>query len=313
MPMPRRRFEEVYNETETDEPTLSPTGTPTSGPTVSSGAFGSDDAYDHSELFFDMTKYSMKVHSCASFTGYDLSQYGEENSHDEQEEMANRTSTYVSYRLCPTESCQDDGWNGCRNVYGNYMVPLESYLEAVLEGDDQKEEEQLEEYCNYCKECEYIYKYMGATCSYYDACENYGSVCYEGAEGEEGEGEGEEEAREEEINYREFAECTAVEVYVPEEEEGAYGYGGRKLEEGMEQVFLQIYCDGGSSLKIGMYSDEDCTTYIGDQYDMSEVTGLNITESDLEDDVMSTNCVSCAPTVRRISKVRCPVQNFIHV
>merc|ERR1712086_94946 len=59
------------------------------------------------------------------------------------------------------------------------------------------------------------------------------------------------------------------------------------------QVYLQIYCDGGTTLKIGIYSDEDCSEFIGDQYDMAEITGLNITESDLEDE-LTTECVSCS-------------------
>lgn len=295
--IPVRKLEDYDEEevngtaTPTATPSLNPTVSPSVSPTRSSGAFGSDDTYDHSELFFDMSKFSLKVHSCASFTESEVAAYaGGSGDGSGDGENSNRTSTFVSYRLCPTESCSDDGWNGCRQVYGNYMVPVEEYLESKMEGEERNEDEKLEEYCGYCNQCNYLYTNFGFSCDYFDSCAGYDSVCY-GEEGEEGEEE-EEEERDEEIRYQEFAECTAVDIYEAGDDDGR-----RKLDEGMDQVYLQIYCDGGTSLKIGMYSDEDCTSYIGDQYSMFDVTGLNITETDLEEDVMSTNCISCTPEV----------------
>uniref|UniRef100_A0A7S3QCK4 Uncharacterized protein n=1 Tax=Chaetoceros debilis TaxID=122233 RepID=A0A7S3QCK4_9STRA len=252
--------------------------------TSASSAFGSDDAYDHSELFFDMSKFSMKVHSCASITGLNIDEMGGSGSGDGEEdnEWVNKTSTVVNYRLCPTESCSSDGWQGCRNVYGNYMVSVGDYLESK----QQYNEEASEQLCDKCNWCTWAYTNLGYECDIYDDCADV----YCPAEGEE-DAEEEEGESAEEIEYQEFAECTAVDIYV--EEEQANDYYRRKLDEGDNQVFLQIYCDGGTTLKLGIYSDEDCSEYIGDQYDMAEITGLNITESDLENE-LSSDCVSCS-------------------
>jgi len=260
-----------------------------------SSAFGSDDAYDLSEYFFDMSKFSLKVHSCASITGLNIDEYSNSGSQSEDEdggdnEWVNKTSTVVNYRLCPSDTCNSDGWSGCRNVYGNYMVSVEKYLESKM----QYKEEASEQMCDKCNWCDWAYSNLGYECDIYEECQSF-SCPEDSAEGEEGDDGEEEQEREEEIEYHQFAECTAVDIYVEEEADGADYYGRRKLEEEAEdnQVYLQIYCDGGTTLKIGIYSDEDCSEFIGDQYDMAEITGLNITESDLEDE-LTTECVSCS-------------------
>eukprot|EP00554_Chaetoceros_debilis_P004442 CAMPEP_0194095142 /NCGR_PEP_ID=MMETSP0149-20130528/56674_1 /TAXON_ID=122233 /ORGANISM="Chaetoceros debilis, Strain MM31A-1" /LENGTH=509 /DNA_ID=CAMNT_0038781079 /DNA_START=35 /DNA_END=1564 /DNA_ORIENTATION=+ len=260
-----------------------------------SSAFGSDDAYDLSEYFFDMSKFSLKVHSCASITGLNIDEYSNSGSQSEDEdggdnEWVNKTSTVVNYRLCPSDTCNSDGWSGCRNVYGNYMVSVEKYLESKM----QYKEEASEQMCDKCNWCDWAYSNLGYECDIYEECQSF-SCPEDSAEGEEGDDGEEEQEREEENEYQQFAECTAVDIYVEEEADGADYYGRRKLEEEAEdnQVYLQIYCDGGTTLKIGIYSDEDCSEFIGDQYDMAEITGLNITESDLEDE-LTTECVSCS-------------------
>ena len=165
------------------------------------------------------------------------------------------------------------------------MVSVGDYLESK----QRYNEEASEQLCDKCNWCTWAYTNLGYECDIYDDCADV----YCAAEGEES-AEEEEGGSAEEIEYQEFAECTAVDIYV--EEEQANDYYRRKLDEGDNQVFLQIYCDGGTTLKLGIYSDEDCSDYIGDQYDMAEITGLNITENDLEDELTS-DCVSCSESV----------------
>ncbi len=265
-----------------------------------SGAWGSDDAYDLSEYFFDMSKYSLKVHSCASITGINPDELGREDSRDDSgsrdDEWANKTTAVINYRLCPTTTCQDDSWQGCRNVYGNYMISVKQYLEGKKEGEGN--EEQNEELCQKCNWCDWAYTKFSYQCDIFEECQSVSCTEEEDNE-EEGKGSGD---REEEIELHEFAECTAVDIYVEEAVEEAdnstyYGYR-RKLdeEEDANQVYLQIYCDGGSTLKLGIFSDEDCTNYIGDTYDISETTGLNLTEDVLADELTS-DCESCSASV----------------
>ena len=154
-----------YEAEETEEEAETSTSTNYAKP------WGSDDEYDYSALTnFDISKFSLKVHSCKSLSNFDLNEFveeaeaeyeaGEQNNEVREEEDLEGivypfTGTpMVNFRLCPTDTCQDDTWKGCRNVFGNYMIPLEDYMEATSEHI----EEEVEEYCDYCKQCMYFYK-----------------------------------------------------------------------------------------------------------------------------------------------------------
>lgn len=113
-----------------------------------------------------------------------------------------------------------------------------------------------------------------------------------------------------EINYEEYLECTAVEkTYYQKyynktqyyEQEVAYqnGYNRRAEEENDDNVYLKIFCDG--SIKIGIFSDDECTNYIGETTTIYKETGLNIVENELQADYMDNKCVSCAKSVSNIS------------
>ncbi len=197
-----------------------------------------------------MSQYSLKVHSCATLSGINPDEldklpdnYGKKRngrSNRKRDEWANRNTTVINYRLCPTDTCQSgDDWDGCDNEYGNYMVSVKEFLES--REDDN---------------------------------------------GKRGKGK-------DEIEYHEFAECKAVDIYEAERRNlGWWGSDDYSTNYDDKKVYLQIYCDGGDTLKIGIYSDDDCSNYVGDRYDISKITGLNVTESDLEDELTS-DCVSC--------------------
>lgn len=198
-------------------------------------AFQGDDAYDFSDIFFDISKYSIKFHSCATIKDLELDNFLEEEEEDDdgndaaqyynnegEEEEAEEeddgekypytTTQVINYRLCPSDTCQDNSWKGCRTNYGNYMIGMEDYFEA----QEEYIEEVFEQYCDYCAQCLYMYKYFNAQCEYYDECEEYSSVCYEQEEEEcdddgkcNNQDDGEDE---EEVTFQDFMECKEVEV-----------------------------------------------------------------------------------------------------
>jgi len=154
------------------------------------------------------------------------------------------------------------------------MITLEDYFEIT----EQHLEEELEEYCDYCKQCNYFYKFFNATCQYYSECEAYKNVCYDN-DGDDGA---------EQIDYQELLECTAVEKSYYKQ------YYNRRTEEGEEyeeNVYLKIFCDG--SIKIGIFSDDECTNYIGETTTIYQSTGMKVLEDDLETDFMNHDCIHC--------------------
>ncbi len=256
-------------------------------------AWGSDDEYNYNDLTFDLTQFSLKMHSCRSLTDFDIDSLNQEQVEakeyewEELKEISYPFSgvPYVNFRLCPTLTCHDEDWKGCRGTYGNYMISLEEYFQIT----ETHLEEELEEYCDYCSKCNYFYKYFNATCQYYDECETYGNVCNDnggddGDDGDDGVGE---------VQYEDLFECTAVEK--------SYYYqqnNNRRTEEEEEydeNVYLKIFCDG--SIKIGIFSDDECTNYIGQTTTIYQSTGMKILEDDLETDFMNHNCIHCGKSV----------------
>ena len=316
------------------------------------------DDYYFNETTFDLSKFSLKYHSCASLSFFSI-ESGEDNEYniddtavdDANEQMDDyygyqgmRSQQYpystpqvINFHLCPADSCQDDSWSGCQTVYGNYLITLEDYIEAQKEYNN----EYMEQYCDYCYQCIYFYQNFGAYCNYYDSCADYQSSCEGGNVNNENGGE-----QDEEIDYTDYVQCTEVDVLedaeyyhycsyckkceyfannfngecdnyeicqnyksscyenrrLDEEDNNNAEEGGDDLYEGdkvNDLVYLKMYCDG--SLKIGMFSDDQCYDYIGDKFSIYNTTGLVVDEEDyydVESQIIKKDCISCSPKVR---------------
>jgi hypothetical protein len=94
---------------------------------------------------FDMTSKAFKYAGCASIKSYD-----EEYAMESETNDPFKTQTYVTFRLCPADSCNKYSLMGCSKNYGEYVVEMESYLESIMEYYSQR----YEEYCEYCLTCD---------------------------------------------------------------------------------------------------------------------------------------------------------------
>eukprot|EP00588_Corethron_pennatum_P014386 CAMPEP_0194279264 /NCGR_PEP_ID=MMETSP0169-20130528/13831_1 /TAXON_ID=218684 /ORGANISM="Corethron pennatum, Strain L29A3" /LENGTH=463 /DNA_ID=CAMNT_0039023665 /DNA_START=213 /DNA_END=1604 /DNA_ORIENTATION=+ len=57
----------------------------------------------------------------------------------------------VRFRLCPSETCNDNSATGCKNGYGDYVIDLNQYLEAYLENKIEVQEKLCDDVANYDK------------------------------------------------------------------------------------------------------------------------------------------------------------------
>jgi len=93
------------------------------------------------EYQVDLSGYSLKFMKCQFVKAYD-----DELAEQEDIDTVLGTKRFVIFRLCPQGSC-----SACNYGYGEYLAPMDEYLEAVVE---YRQEEQ-QEYCNTCQEtCE---------------------------------------------------------------------------------------------------------------------------------------------------------------
>lgn len=179
----------------------------------------------------------------------------------------------ISYRACPSDSCSENSWQGCKKEYGQFLIDMDEYLELRK----QSLEDQAEQYCYFCKFCVYFNNNFG-NCEKYDSCEFYMDVC---------EGEQEEE---EAFDYDDFLSCTAVDLVNNGDDDQ-----GNDDDQAITQVYLGTYCDG--TIKIGMFYDEYCSWRVP-QGTFGETiynaTGYNIDEDIIEEDFTDTACLSCS-------------------
>eukprot|EP00527_Entomoneis_sp_CCMP2396_P004380 CAMPEP_0198142852 /NCGR_PEP_ID=MMETSP1443-20131203/5527_1 /TAXON_ID=186043 /ORGANISM="Entomoneis sp., Strain CCMP2396" /LENGTH=848 /DNA_ID=CAMNT_0043805957 /DNA_START=39 /DNA_END=2585 /DNA_ORIENTATION=+ len=105
------------------------------------------------EFGFDIDSYAIKYTGCHVAKGYN-----QQIAETENFETVLGADHYVTFRLCPVESCDStDGYKyGCSKNYGEYMILLDEYIEALQEFREAKKE-------NFCQYCEYCAAVKGYT------------------------------------------------------------------------------------------------------------------------------------------------------
>lgn len=91
------------------------------------------------EYQVDISSYSVKFEKCQFIKSYD-----DDLAQNEESDTVLATKRFVVFRLCPNNSC-----SSCNYGYGEYIVDLETYLEATVQYQQQVQQEM----CNACAEC----------------------------------------------------------------------------------------------------------------------------------------------------------------
>jgi hypothetical protein len=259
-----------------------------------------EEEVDYGEFGFDVTAFSVKYTGCSA-----IMTYSDEAAKEADTVLA--AERFVVFRLCPTDSCNKYDAKGCSSNYGEYVLEMGDYLETMA----QYNEEKLQGYCEYCQQC---YEAQGQdaeeeqaaeeeedaaeedgqerkrrldeqaaadnqaagddaadACS--SVCADYATLC--DVEGEEAEGE-----EEEQYEAADFFECAQFE----NENDGSVYY-------------LGPHCSNDAfSIVIGVYSDEDCNTYVGNEISVYDATGIDLSALDLSG-YYPHDCQSCKEAV----------------
>lgn len=257
---------------------------------------------DWDDFGFEVDQYSVKYTGCSAIKTYS----------DEQAEDGNviQAKRFVVFRLCPSDTCNKYTTEGCSEDYGEYVLEMGDYLETMA----QYQEERNQNYCEYCEAC--VDAQMGnnnnrrrldqgddaaaadgddaaaadgddavaaqgddAFVDCYEVCSDYNSICNENNNQANGD---DAQEQQEEVNIQEFFECVGV-----------------QNENNGNQYFLGPHCDNdGFTIVIGLYSDEECNTYIGHEYDVYQATGIDLSEVDMSF-FYPHDCYSCQENVSK--------------
>mmetsp|Transcript_6553 Transcript_6553/g.11395 ORF Transcript_6553/g.11395 Transcript_6553/m.11395 type:complete len:406 (+) Transcript_6553:79-1296(+) len=210
---------------------------------------------------------------------------------DDEEDVRISTQRLVRFRLCPSDTCTMESAGGCDSGYGDYVIDMDSYLEAYFEAIEQDQE----------YSCEYEKEYGDCICDGENADDGFDEEiceydCYM-AKGMEycvdnNPYNDDEEEEEEEMELREMAECRELEVEDDEDRKK------RRLEEDEEEVayYVGAYCsDSGSSIHLGVFTEETCSQFADDDGGRSTyyslMAGKSLPYSDTT--MIGTECMSC--------------------
>jgi len=175
---------------------------------------------EEEEQEIDLSGYTVKYVKCQFVKSYD-----DELAEDEEAGTVLATNRFIIFRLCPSESCTYN--------YGEYLVDMDAYLESAVE----YHQEQQEEMCNYCDE----------VCAADDdgggrklrklqqdvSCDTCVDECNDIANMEDNGY----------VDASNFVQCQQI----AEQDDGTAYYAGA------------MCANSGAKIKIGVFSDEDCS------------------------------------------------------
>lgn len=233
-----------------------------------------DDTY--SNYGFDISSYSLKYAGCSA-----ISTYSDELAQDEDATTVFDTQQYVIFRFCPSNKCQEKSTYGCMSDYGEYMVPIATWLDIMKDYRD----EEFQRYCEYCQTCAQNNRkledgYYNAAnddgnaaaatddgnnnsntnyCAYSSDCSGYQNVCNYDAG----------------VDYSKFFECKEFDVSDD------------------FTLYIGPHCaKDKTTIVLGAFTDDACTKYAGNKYDLGTLTGMKLTSSDLEQ-YYTSDCIPC--------------------
>lgn len=262
------------------------------------------EAYYGADLSW-LPNYSIKVQGCH--------QVHEWNSEvDEQEDVRVRTKRLLRFRLCPAESCGNDGAYGCsgeNQSYGDYVVGLDVFLLNYLDWIESEASRECEEWA--WKKCNCYDDDKKDDAFNQDQCEwqcwyKYGkSECYVDYTADD-------DGHANNFNIENYMQCS---VWYPP------GYNGRKLEEDngndgddgggvdygdvdygdvdapIQPYYIGPYCsEKGQSVFLGLFKDDSCTEFAdnnGGTLAFAKLTGGQQMPYSYESALISNKCLSC--------------------
>jgi hypothetical protein len=240
-----------------------------------------EEANDNGEIDYTwVANMSLKFQGC-----YHTQTWNDEANGDEDVRIS--TQRLIRFRLCPSDTCTTDNAAGCSAGYGDYIIDMETYLQAYFQAVQQDQEYN----CEYEKQndCACDGENQGddfdeEICEY-DCYMNKGmEYCVDRNPYEE---EGQEQEKQEDWDFEKMAECQQYNF--------ENNNNNRKLEE-EAQYFIGAYCsENGGHIYMGLFTDDTCSQF-ADNYGGRETFstlsyGKSLPYSDTT--MIGTECMSC--------------------
>mmetsp|Transcript_33908 Transcript_33908/g.38575 ORF Transcript_33908/g.38575 Transcript_33908/m.38575 type:complete len:381 (+) Transcript_33908:86-1228(+) len=215
--------------------------------------------------------YSLKFQGCHLVQQWN-------NDADEDDELRIEKKRLIRFRLCPTDSCTVSDAAGCGDGYGDYVLDLNTYIQAYYEMAEKQIEYDCEYYLN--NQCDCNDDDGKGDDFDRDDCEYN---CFYNAGKEQCIDEDQEN-----FDVEKYLACGQLEL----ENEN------RKLEENEEeeiQYYVGPYCaEQGGGVFLGVFNEDSCSQF-ADDYEgkttFEELTGESLPYS--SESLVGMECFSC--------------------
>lgn len=281
---------------------------------------------DYQDFGINITEYALRYIGCQN-----VHQYSDDLAEDEDSTTVLGMNRFVIVRLCPQDECSNYHHYGCNSGFGDYLIPMEDYLQTMAE-------DYFQEYQNYCETCYYCMvqsasqQQQGDDAAQYnasdDAVQYYGDDAnnnggrrlgystynsnntddyyymnadfYNNMDDDGNNGDNCanyynacEDFRKACKDYSQYA--TNMETYFECAEFDVGNYVG----------YLGPHCrSDGKTIGIGVYKDQYCNEYNSDMLDISNMMGMDLGDDNLRA-YYSEQCISCLAAVRFLE--------FVHI
>lgn len=256
-----------------------------------------DEGWD--DFGFDVSQYSVKYSGCSV-----IQTYSDEMAEDETTDTVLVGKKFVIFRLCPSQSCNKYTVTGCTEDYGEYLIEIGDYLEAVSNFYQEKSKR----FCEYCLPC-----YQNGQSSGGDGAGDNGGrrhladVADEADAGDAGDAADEADAAE---NGNAAAEETCDDTVCTDSYSLCYKADGDEamdvhdfmncaaVEYNNVEYYLAPHCSSdGFTVKLGVYSDDECSTFVKSM-SVDTVLGFSL-DSTIFSTYFPKTCTSCLESVSK--------------
>ena len=226
--------------------------------------------------------YSLKFQGC-----HHVQQWN--NEADDENDVRIMTKRLIRFRLCPSDSCSATSAYGCSSDYGDYIVDLNSFMDAYFEATRQASEYECEYYLNNQCACDNDDGDNQEFCQY-DCLMDAGlDTCVDRNPYND-----DEQEEEEEFEADRYMECQQYDIEQQDDGDNENDNGDQDDEEDV-QYYIGPYCaESGSAVLLGFFTDDTCTKFAdngGGSETFEQLTGDVLPYSSVS--LVSSSCVSC--------------------
>lgn len=208
---------------------------------------------DEDEEEIDLSGYSIKFEQCSSVKQWSYD--GDEDNNAEGGDDKLVMNRFALFRLCPS-----DNYSSCNSNYGEYLISLEEYLMSTTEYFQEQQEAMCEECDENCQQddanqdgddANAYGNANGYDCSCVDECDKIENMEDNGY-----------------LDASNYIECQQLEQENDDDDDNAVVY------------YAGATCSSdGSKVKIGVYSDEECTYINSNLYVDDYLNGFKLSHA----------------------------------